>query len=202
MSGDVHVRFCESLRGRFPWATLLVVCFQVEHEARRFRVEMEARLNEFGLEIAPEKTKILAFGPLAQQKARAKGGKAETFDFLGFTHYCSRTRNGGHFRMKRKTISKRLTAKLKLMNEWLRKNRTLPTAKLMKTVRAKLQGHYAYYGVTDNSRSISCYARQVTKLLSKWLNRRGKRGCCNWDKFRLLLGRFPLPKPCIKVNLF
>ena len=60
----------------------------------------------------------------------------------------------------------------------------------------------AYYGVTDNSGSINCYARQVTRLLHKWLNRRGKRGCCNWDKFCLLLERYPLPSPCIKVNLF
>lgn len=198
-------RFKRSCRGYtqlIRYADDFVVCFQTEHDAQRFRVEMEARLNQFGLEIAPEKTRMLAFGPLAQQKASNKGSKAETFDFLGFTHYCSRTRDGKRFRMKRKTMSKRLTAKLKMMNEWLRKNRTLPTAQIMKIVRAKLQGHFAYYGVTDNSSSISCYARQVTKLLNKWLNRRGKRGCCNWDKFRLLLGRFPLPGPRIKVNLF
>lgn len=195
-------RSCSGYARLIRYADDFVVCFQIGHDAKRFRLEMEARLNEFGLEIAPEKTKILAFGPLAQQKAREKGSKAETFDFLGFTHYCSRTRDGNRFRMKRKTISKRLTAKLKLMNEWLRKNRTLPTAQLMKTVIAKLRGHFAYYGVTDNSNSISCYASQVTKLLIKWLNRRGKRGCCNWDKFRLLLGRCPLPRPCIKVDLF
>lgn len=198
-------RFKRSCRGYtrlIRYADDFVVCFQTEYEAQQFRVEMEARLNQFGLEIAPEKTKILAFGPLAQQKARNKGSKAETFDFLGFTHYCSRTRDGNRFRMKRKTITKRLTAKLKMMNEWLCKNRTLPTAQIMKTVRAKLQGHFAYYGVTDNSSSINCYAGQVTKLLNKWFNRRGKRGCCNWDKFRLLLGRYPLPRPCIKVNLF
>ena len=195
-------RSCSGYARLIRYADDFVVCFQTGHDAQRFRVEMEERLNQFGLEIAPEKTKILAFGPLAQQKAREKGGKAETFDFLGFTHYCSRTRDGKRFRMKRKTISKRLTAKLRLMNEWLRKNRTLATAELMDKVRAKLQGHFAYYGVTDNSGSINCYARQVTRLLQKWLNRRGKRGCCSWDKFWLLLERYPLPSPRIKVNLF
>ena len=104
--------------------------------------------------------------------------------------------------MKRKTISKRLTAKLNLLKEWLRKNRTLSTPQIMKTVAAKLRGHYAYYGVTDNSFSISSYGWEVSKLLLKWLNRRGKKGCYSWEKFHRLTGRYPLPKPCIKVNLF
>jgi RNA-directed DNA polymerase len=105
-------RQCKGYARLIRYADDFVVCFQLEADAKRFRHEMEARLHQFGLEIAPEKTRSLEFGPFAQQRAKARGGKAETFDFLGFTHYCGRTRNGRRFRMKRKTIGKRLTAKL------------------------------------------------------------------------------------------
>ncbi|WP_419586761.1 reverse transcriptase domain-containing protein, partial [Thiolapillus sp.] len=120
-----------------------VACFKREADAKRFRIEMEKRLGLFGLEIAPEKTRILAFGPMAQQWAKEQGRrKAETFDFLGFTHYCTTSRNGKWFRVGRKTISRRLSAKLKVFKEWLRANRTLPTAEIMRTTANKLRGHY------------------------------------------------------------
>jgi len=138
----------------------------------------------------------------AQQDARGRGEKAETFDFLGFTHYCSRTRDRRRFRMKRKTMSKRFAAKLKAVKHWLKLNRTLPTAELMQRLGARLRGHYAYYGVTDNYQGIGRFHHEVCQLLHAWLNRRGKRGCCSWAKFTLLLQRFPLPTPRIMVNLF
>ena len=103
--------------------------------------------------------------------------------------------------MKRKTISKRLTAKLVAYKEWLRANRTLPTQQILKTTAAKLRGHYAYYGVTDNGRRIGCFTHLVRQTLYKWLNRRGKRGCYTWEKFLKLLKLFPLPTPRIMVNL-
>ena len=184
------------------YADDFVVCFQQECDAKRFRVEMEERLNRFSLEIAPEKTKVLEFGAYAQQHAKDRGEKAETFDFLGFTHYCSRTRNGRRFRMKRKTVGKRFTAKVKAVKHWLKQNRTLPTAELMQRLSAKLSGHYAYYGVTDNGGGIGRFYYEVCRLLHTWLNRRGKRGCCSWEKFTLLLQRFPLPTPRIMVSLF
>jgi hypothetical protein len=163
---------------------------------------MTTRLKKFHLEIAPEKTKLFEFGKFAQLKAKSKDTKAATFNFLGFTHYCSRSRNGRGFRMKRKTISKRLTAKVKGYKEWLKSSRTLPTADIMKITSAKLRGHYAYYGVTDNTKSINAFTYLITQTLFKWLNRRGKRGCMTWEKFAKLLKLFPLPKPRIMVNLF
>ncbi len=163
---------------------------------------MEQRLHRFGLELALEKTKILEFGPFAQQRAKRGGLKAESFDFLGFTHYCARSRDGRCFRMKRKTISKRFSIKLRVYKDWLRANRTLPTPEIMKTTAAKLRGHYAYYGVTDNSTSIRNFAYEVRNLLFKWLNRRGKRNCMSWEKFELLLQRYPLPQPRILVALW
>ncbi len=104
--------------------------------------------------------------------------------------------------MKRKTISKRLTAKLKSYKAWLKKNRTLTTPEILRLTGAKLRGHYGYYGVTDNSKGISTYYYLVRGILYKWLNRRGKKGCYSWEKFAKLLARFPLPTPRIKVKLF
>ena len=178
-----------------------VACFEYAEDARQFMQDMEVRLNQFHLEVAPEKTKLFEFGKFAQSKAKSRGERAATFDFLGLTHYCSRSRDGKRFRMKRKTVSKRFTAKLKGYKEWLKANRILPTAQILKTTAAKLRGHFAYYGVTDNSKSIRNFAYQVTQTLFKWLNRRGKRGCYTWGKFLKLLKLYPLPRPQIMVNL-
>jgi len=122
--------------------------------------------------------------------------------FPGFTHYYSRSRNGKRFRMKRKTISKRLTAKLKAYKAWLKSNRTLTTPEIIQKTVSKLRGHYGYYGVTDNSKGISAYFYEVRGILYKWLNRRGKQGCYSWEKFAKLIARYPLPTPRIMVNLF
>lgn len=199
-------RFLKTCTGtaRFiRYADDFVVCFKQEADAKRFRIEMEQRLNQFGLEIAIEKTKILEFGPQARKRAKQKGEKkAETFDFLGFTHYCTTSRSGKMFRVGRKSISKRITIKLKLFKQWIRSNRTLPTAEIMETTANKLRGHYAYYGVTGNYKSINNYAYKVRMTLYKWLGRRGKRGSLNFKKFGLLLQRFPLPTPRILVNLW
>lgn len=197
-------RFARTSEGRvrlIRYADDFVVCFQRKNDATRFRSELDGRLGQFGLEVAPEKTKILEFGPLSPTKAKARGEKPETFDFLGLTHFCSRTRDGRRFRMKRVTARKKFKAKLREFKEWLKKNRTLPTPKLMQRVASKLMGHIAYYGVTDNSQGICRFAYEVRRLLFKWLNRRGKRGCMSWEKFELLLRKFPLPTPRIRVNL-
>jgi hypothetical protein len=178
-----------------------VVCFQLEADATYFKAAMEARLKQFNLEIAPEKTKQFEFGPFAQSKAKARGERPATFDFLGFTHYNSRCRDGKRYRMKRKTVGKRLIAKVVAYKDWIKANRTQPTAQIMKTTAAKLRGHYAYYGVTDNSKSLQSFAYWVIQTLYKWLNRRGKRGCYTWEKFNKLLRLYPLPSPRIKVNL-
>jgi hypothetical protein len=195
------VKTCEGRARLIRYADDFVVCFQCKTDATRFRAELDGRLGKFGLEVAPEKTKIIEFGPLAEPKARRRGGKPETFDFLGLTHFCGRTRNRRRFRMKRVTSRKKFRAKVRAFKEWLKKSRILPTPELMKKAVAKLEGHFAYYGVTDNSPGIKRFAYEARRLLFKWLNRRGKRGCMSWEKFELLLTGFPLPKPRIRVNL-
>ena len=194
-------RKCRGYSRLIRYADDYVACFEYAEDARRFMKEMEDRLNRFHLEVAPEKTKQFEFGKYAQTRANSKGERVATFDFLGFTHYCSRNKNGKRFRMKRKTMSKRLTAKLKVYKEWLKANRTQTTAEILQKTAAKLQGHYAYYGVTDNTKSLSNFAHLVKCTLFKWLNRRGKRGCYTWEKLQKLLKLYPLPRPRIKVNL-
>lgn len=186
------IRYCDDF----------VVCFQNQGEAVKFVESLMERLKQFGLELELTKTKVMEFGRSASASARKKGRKPETFDFLGFTHYCSRTRDGKRFRMKRKTSRKKFTAKVREFKEFLKSSRTLKTAEIMKSVQAKLRGHFNYYGVTDNSAGIARFNYEAEKLLYKWLNRRGKRKCMNWDKFKLLKEHYPLPKPKIVVCMF
>jgi group II intron reverse transcriptase/maturase len=147
------------------YADDFVVCFQREVDATRFRHELDERLAKFGLEISPEKTKVIEFGPFAESKAKRSGGKAATFDFLGFTHYCSRTRDGRHFRMKRITSRNKFTAKIRMVKDWLRANRTLPTRELMGKVVAKLRVHFticssAFISARDRA-NIRCICRAM-----------------------------------------
>lgn len=190
--------YCRIIR----YADDFVVCFQNRCEADRFLKELKERLLKFGLEVEPTKTKVIAFGKRAYGKAKREGEKLDTFDFLGFTHYCSKSRDGGWVRIKRRTEKKKFHAKLKEIKEWLKASRVLPTGKLMKRLSLKLSGHYAYYGVTDNFAGIDRFGVAVQRLLKKWLNRRGRTGCMTWEKLRLLLKRYPLPKPRILVSLF
>ncbi|MBE3116331.1 group II intron reverse transcriptase/maturase, partial [Candidatus Bathyarchaeota archaeon] len=161
---------------------------------------------EFGLEIAEEKSKIITFGRYAGKKDKAddgKGGrgKPETFDFLGFTHYCSTGKNG-RFRVKRKTSSKKYRASLLRAKLWIQKNRHLPKDELIGTLRRKLTGYYQYYGMTDNREMLSNFYDKVKRHLFKNLNRRSQRRSYTWDKFALFMKKYPLPRPKICVNLF
>jgi group II intron reverse transcriptase/maturase len=198
----VFRKSCTGTARLIRYADDFVVCFQYQMDAERFRRELRMRLEKFGLEVEPTKTRVVEFGRYAVQNAKARGERPGTFDFLGLTHYCGTRRNGTGFRMKRVTARKRFIAKRQAFKEWLKKARTLKTAELWETAKAKLKGHYAYYGVTDNLRGIKRFAEEVKKLLFKWLNRRGKRGCLSWEKFCEMLERFPLPQPRIKVSMF
>ena len=193
---------CTGYARLIRYADDFVVCFRYKTDAKRFHEELGKRLGKFGLEVEPTKTKVMEFGRFAVQNAKSKGGKAETFDFLGFTHYCGTRKDGTGFRMKRVTSRKKFRAKLMDFKEWLKKARNMKTKDLWETAKAKLRGHYNYYGVTDNLCGIKRFGNEVVKLLFKWLNRRGKRNCLNWEKFKDMLKRFPLPKPCIKVSMF
>ncbi|WP_319005945.1 group II intron maturase-specific domain-containing protein [Clostridium tagluense] len=164
---------------------------------------LKGRLAKFGLSIAEEKTKTIEFGRYAKERLNRRGiKKPETFDFLGFTHYCSKSRNG-NFKLKWKTASKKFHAKVNDFNKWIKENRNLPLGLIWKKVNLKLRGHYNYYGVSDNWNNIVKYKRQIVKSMLYWLQKRSQRTSLNWDKMNRLLKHYPLenPKPKSLVNL-
>lgn len=184
------------------YADDFVCCFQYKEDAERFYRVLQQRLAKFGLEIAVEKSKVIAFGRFAEEDCKKKGGtKPGTFDFLGFTHYCGKSREG-KFRVKRKTSRKKFKAKVQAFKLWIRKARHRDIRDIWKTVHLKLKGHYRYYGVTDNGKMLNNYKREITALLFKWLNRRSQRRSFNYEEFERYLGWNPLPEPKIYVNIY
>ena len=183
------------------YADDFVCCFQYEDDANRFYKALQNRLGKFNLSIAVEKTKIINFGRFAHEKCAKQGRKKpDTFDFLGFTHYCSKSQQG-KFRVKRRTSRKKYKAALLAIKEWVRKNRTAPVQKLMKELNVKLRGHYQYYGITDNTRTSNFY-NDTMLLLYKWLNRRSQRASFGWDKYNLFLKKHAILKPKVYVNIY
>ena len=132
---------------------------------------------------------------------RGSKGKPDTFDFLGFTHYCSSSRNG-KFRVKRKTSKKKYSSKLKFYNKWLKKVKNQLTAQeIMYKTKIMLTGYFRYYGVTDNLRMMQNFKYEIIKMLYKWLNRRSQRKSLTKEKMRMLIKYNPLPYPKIYVNI-
>jgi len=188
------IRYCDDF----------VCCFQNKREAEVFYQRLIERFEKYGLELALEKTKILEFGRFARQNRADKGmRKPDTFDFLGFTFYCSANGKGEFFRCKVMTCKKKFRSKVKAMKEWIKYNRVLPVGEMIKKINQKLRGHYQYYGVTDNTNSVKSYLNAVTWLLFKWLNRRSQRRSYTLDTFyNGLLKTFPLLEPTISISLF
>jgi len=184
------------------YADDFVCCFQYEEEAKVFYQALVTRLKRFNLEIAEDKTKIIPFGQYAEDQCKREGNnKPPTFDFLGFTHYCSKSMKG-RFRVKRKTSKKKYRASLLKCKEWISQNRNMPASELMEKLRTKLLGYYRYYGVTDNIIMVRNFMKEVRSMLFKWLNRRSQRKSFDWPKYVLFLKRFPLPRPKIYVNVY
>lgn len=179
-----------------------VCCFQYKEDAERFYAALRARLEKFNLSIAEEKTKIIEFGRFAERDRKKRGeGKPETFDFLGFTHYCSKNQRGT-FRVKRKTSGKKFKQKVKAMKTWIRENRHMEQESFLKTLRAKLTGHYRYYGITDNFEKIQAYYAITINLMLKWRNRRSQRKSFTKTRFYEVLKNFRIPMPRIYVNIY
>jgi len=200
-----EVVFKKTLKGESGlviYADDFVATFQYREEAERFLEAVRERFALFGLELEPDKTRLLEFGRYAEGNRRGRGeGKPETFDFLGFTHYCSKSKKG-RFRVKRKTAQKKYSAKLVEMNQWLKQNRHLRLKDLTDKLNVKLSGHYQYYGITDNSKSIGSYFFETQRMLFKWLNRRSQRRSYTWEGFNELLKIFPLARPKIHHSVY
>jgi hypothetical protein len=155
------------------------------------------RLEKFNLEVAEEKTKIIEL-----KKDNKDDDKGEnSFDFLGFTHYVGKDKNGSK-RVKRKTSKKKYKASLLRCKEWMKNNRILPVKDFMKIIKAKIQGHCNYYGITDNHRMVSNFIYECRRLIFKWLNRRSQKKSFNWSKYIVFLKKYPLPRARVHVTIF
>jgi hypothetical protein len=179
------------------WADDFIVGFEHEEDARRFLAELRGRFAKFGLELHLGKTRLIEFGRNAARDRAARGqGKPETFDFLGFTHICAKSRTG-RFWLKRITISKRMRAKLREVNDQLKRRRHQPIPVQGQWLRSVLQGHFAYYAVPGNSDAISGFRFQVTRHWFKALRRRSQRTRLNWGRMNRLAKRW-LPPAHVK----
>ncbi|MBI5119329.1 group II intron reverse transcriptase/maturase [Candidatus Poribacteria bacterium] len=179
------------------YADDFIVCFQCEDEAQKFAGELKERFGKFGLKISEAKSRTIEFGRKAWHKEQTEEIKAGTFDFLGLTHYCTKTRKG-RFKVGRKTSKKKLRQKLKAMNEWLKRIRNAEKwTKWWETLKRKLVGHYRYYGVSGNIEGLEQFYGKATRLAYKWMNRRSQRKSITWEKFNKILVWNPLPKPKI-----
>ncbi|UOQ86849.1 group II intron reverse transcriptase/maturase [Gracilibacillus salinarum] len=193
---------CKGQAYMVRFADDFVCCFQYREDAERFYKALIQRLHKFDLEVAEEKTKIISFGPFAMKDAKRKGWKKpSTFDFLGFTHYCGKSKKG-NFRVKRKTSNKKVRSKLKKQKAWLKAHRTMDIKDIMYRMHQSLVGYYNYYCITDNYYTVEQFLNKVEKLVYKWMNRRSQRKSFSWDKFQLFLQKYPLPKPTIKVSIY
>ena len=184
------------------YADDFVICVQYKDEATKILAALKERLAKFNLELAADKTRLIEFGRFAKQNAEAKDQSAATFNFLGFTHFIDQTRKGG-FKLGRTTDRKKLRVKLKEMNEWLKASRNMfAIAEIWKTLRAKLRGHFQYYGVSGNFRALHKFEHQTKRMILKWLNRRSQKKSFNWESFVAYLARHPLPTAKIHHDFY
>ena len=194
MSREVHVRFCEQRRGKFPPLTLLIIGCEKEEDARRVMEVLPKRFSKYNLTIHPEKTALV---PFRKPPSKRGGGSGNgTFDFLGFTHYWGETRRG-YWVIKRKTARKRLRRTMTRLWQWCHWNRHEKLTDQYRNLCRKLRGHYQYYGVRSNYKMLEVVYEYAEKAWRYWLSRCSRTSQINWEKFEKLRRLFPLPKPRI-----
>jgi group II intron reverse transcriptase/maturase len=170
-----------------------VAGFEHQADAQQFLSDLRERFAKFGLELHPGKTRLIEFGRNAARARAARGDrKPETFDFLGFTHMCGQTKNG-RFWLKRKTISKRMRAKLAEVNDQLKRRRHLPIPGQGRWLASVVRGHRAYYAVPGNTDAVAAFRTQVTRHWYKALRRRSQRTRLNWTRMNRLATRWLPP---------
>ena len=194
-----HVKgFCEIVR----YADDFVCVVRYADDARCIEQGLKNRFNKYGLRIHPTKSRNISFGRFERENSKAQNRRANTFDFLGFTHYCDISGNG-KFKVGRKTSRKRYSLKCKEMNAWLKAIRNqVKTKEWWKTLRAKLRGHFQYYGVSENYNGIARFNKFTIRTIRKWMNRRSQKRKMNWDRFLKYLEHYPLPKPKIVHSFY
>ena len=187
---EVVKQHCRGTVALFRYCDDGVICCRYEEDAERIKIALAKRLEKYKLKLNEEKTKMVSFS----KKGLAQNVKQETFNFLGFTSYLGRSRKG-RIIPKVKSCSKRISSKLKKVNDWcknVKDKHKLPV--IWKSFCSKLRGHIQYYGVTFNLKAVNDFIWQAAKIMFKWLNRRSQRKSFTWDKFNLFIKRNPLPK--------
>lgn len=186
-SGDmIFVRFADDT----------IVGFQREEEADKFLIELKSRLESFGLELHPDKTRLIEFGRYAAESRKNKGeSRPETFTFLGFTHICSKTQ-GGRFEVNRRTVGKKARAKLDEIKQELRSRINHTISEVGSWLERVIAGHYQYYGVPGNYQPMSDFRYQISKAWHWTLNRRSQRGHVTWETMSRITDQW-LPSPHI-----
>lgn len=175
-----------------------VAGFEHQADAQQFLTDLRERFLKFGLELHPDKTRLIEFGRHAARNRKARGdGKPETFDFLGFTHYCGKRPRTGRFWVKRKTITKRMRAKLSEINIELKRRRHLPIPEQGKWLGAVVRGHISYYAVPGNTDAVAAFRTQASRHWFRALRRRSQRNRLNWKRMDRLATRW-LPPARVK----
>ena len=186
------------LRGRtflVRYADDAVIGFEYEDDARRVMSVLAKRFAKYALVLHPQKTRLLDFRrPPGREEPRSPEGRS--FDLLGFTHFWARSRKG-RWVVKRRTAKKRLSRAVTRLSAWCRDNRHRPVAEQQAGLNRRLRGHYAYYGITGNSRALGQLLWQTERAWLKWLSRRSRKATLNWTQFKRLLVRYPLAPPRI-----
>ena len=184
------------------YADDFVCTIRYQDDARHIERALRERFTQFDLELHPEKTRVISFGRYERENAQWQDRRAHTFDFLGFTHFCGRSRKG-NFIVGHRTSRKKFRKKCKELNLWLKCTRNFrPVKEWWPILAAKLRGHYQYYGVSGNMPSLQRYYGLALRLVLKWLNRRSQRRSFNWAGFNEYLKHYPLPPPRIVHNLY
>lgn len=192
-----HQEVQPRMRGRtflIRYADDFVIGFAREEDASRVMDVLTKRFAKYGLTVHPDKTRLVRFArpPLAESRAEHSG----TFDFLGFTHYWGKSHRG-NWVLKRKAASSRLRRGLLAVRSWCRMNRHQSIGEQHVHLARQLRGHYAYYGITTNQRSLQAFREQVRRIWRTWLSRRNREESIPWEVFARIEERFPLPPPRI-----
>jgi RNA-directed DNA polymerase len=174
------------------YADDLVMVFAWEDDARRVLHVLPKRFGRYGLELHPDKTRLVDF----RRRDRGNPAGPATFDFLGFTHHWAKSRRG-KWVVRQRTAQDRFSRGLRRMRAWCRQYRHEPLAVQQKEIARKLQGHYGYFGITSNGRMLKRFWYETRRIWQKWLSRRSHAGYVDWDRMCELLERFPLPQPRI-----
>ncbi|WP_353271722.1 group II intron reverse transcriptase/maturase [Wolbachia endosymbiont (group A) of Nomada goodeniana] len=186
------IRFCDDF----------VVCCESKVDAEEFLELLKQRLNKFGLEVSENKTRVVKFGKREWQRAIREKRRTESFNFLGFTYYGAKSRRG-RLMMGHKTSKLNLARKLKEIKEWLKIVRgSIRLKDWWQVLKAKLTGHYNYFGISGNYWCLKQFYTSVRKLAFKWINRRSQKKSMTWEQFVHYVEVNPLPKPKIHFSLY